>query len=390
VLLAMAIGSLLGLPASGSIAVRWGGASTVRIGVGFLVAGQAVAACAVGLAGSAPLLAAGLFVGGLGIGIWDVGMNLEGAAVERRLGRSIMPRFHAAFSGGTVAGALVGAGLSAAGVPVGLHLLLGSALLGLVGIRAARGFLPRTPEDQPATAAASGTEPGTTPGTGPGTGALAAWLEPRTLLIGVVVLVAAFTEGTANDWMSLAFVEGHGLPAWAGVLGLATFLAAMTAGRILGTHALDRFGRVPTLRLLFTAAGAGSLLVVFGTPVLAYLGAVVWGLGASLGFPAGMSAASDEPRRAAARMSVVSTIGYTAFLAGPPLLGLVGDHVGVLHALLVVTAAGVAALLVVPATSPRLRPGPAAGAGAGLTAGLTAGLGATDTSRSRCSAGAGD
>ena len=36
-------------------------------------------------------------------------MNVEGADVERRLGRTIMPRFHAAFSLGTVLGAGIGA-----------------------------------------------------------------------------------------------------------------------------------------------------------------------------------------------------------------------------------------------------------------------------------------
>ena len=48
-------------------------------------------------------------------------------------------------------------------------------------------------------------------------------------------------------------------------------------------------------------------------------------------------------------MSVVSTIGYTAFLAGPPLLGFLGDHFGVLHSLLVVGAMAVVALVAIPA-----------------------------------------
>ena len=81
------------------------------------------------------------------------------------------------------------------------------------------------------------------------------------------------------------------------------------------------------------------MLVVFGDHVvLVGLGIVVWGLGASLGFPVGMSAAADDPARAAARVSVVSTIGYGAFLAGPPLLGALGDEVGTLDSLLVVAA----------------------------------------------------
>jgi len=141
-----------------------------------------------------------------------------------------------------------------------------------------------------------------------------------------------------------------------GVVGFAVFLTAMTAGRLLGTRVLDERGRVPVLRVLFVSAVVGCLLVVYGGPVLAFVGAAIWGVGASLGFPVGMSAAADDPRRAAARMSVVSTIGYTAFLAGPPLLGFLGDHVGVLHSLLVVGAMAIVALVALPAVREPARP----------------------------------
>jgi cyanate permease len=95
--------------------------------------------------------------------------------------------------------------------------------------------------------------------------------------------------------------------------------------------------------------------VVFGTFAgvwLAFVGSVMWGVGASLGFPVGMSAAADEAEHAAARLSVVASIGYTAFLAGPPLLGFLGDRVGILHALLVVGALALPAMLAVPAARP--------------------------------------
>ncbi|HBX82773.1 MAG TPA: MFS transporter, partial [Propionibacteriaceae bacterium] len=124
------------------------------------------------------------------------------------------------------------------------------------------------------------------------------------------------------------------------------------AGRILGTRLLDSFGRIPVLRAMFASAIVGCLLVVFGPPWLAFIGAAIWGVGASLGFPVGMSAAADEPHRAHSRLSVVSTIGYLAFLAGPPLLGFLGDRVGVLRSLLVVAVISAAALLVVPVTKP--------------------------------------
>jgi MFS family permease len=339
-LFALSVGAVLGLPLSGWFVHRYGaarstlGAAAVQ-SLGLLAVGLAVTTLA-----HRGLTMAGLVLVGLGTGVFDVSMNLEGASVERFLGRSIMPHFHAAFSGGTVVSALVGAGLSYLHVSVLVHLVGTAVLLVAVTPWFLRAFLPRTAEDDPADE--------TKPGRGKA-GIAAAWREPRTLLIGVVVLAAAFTEGTANDWVAVALSDGYDLPRWAGVLGFAVFLTAMTAGRIVGTRLLDERGRIPVLRVLFVAAVVGALLVVFGGPVLAFVGAAIWGVGASLGFPVGMSAAADDPRRAAARMSVVSTIGYTAFIAGPPLLGFLGDHVGVLRSLLVVGAMAALALVALPA-----------------------------------------
>lgn len=343
-LLALSAGSVLGLPLSGWFVHRFGAARTV-LGAGLVQAGGLVLVGVGVTLGSRPVVMAGLFCAGLGIGVFDVGMNLEGASVERLLGRSVMPHFHAMFSAGTVVSALVGALLSGLHVPVLAH-LVGAGLL-LVGVTPwfLRAFLPHTPARESRTP-----DRECTPSPAPGkVGIGAAWRDLRTLLIGLVVLAAAFTEGTANDWIGVAFSDGYDLPRWAGVLGFAVFLAFMTLGRIVGTRLLDSHGRVPVLRVLFVSAVLGCVLVVFGGPVLAFVGAAIWGIGASLGFPVGMSAAADDPDRAAARMSVVSTIGYGAFLGGPPLLGFLGDHVGVLRSLLVVGAMAVIALFVLPA-----------------------------------------
>ena len=79
---------------------------------------------AVGLwSGSVWLTAAALFVAGTGISIWDVAMNVEGAAVERQLHRSIMSKFHAGFSLGTVLGAAVSAAAAAVGIGVAAQTL---------------------------------------------------------------------------------------------------------------------------------------------------------------------------------------------------------------------------------------------------------------------------
>ena len=88
------------------------------------------------------------------------------------------------------------------------------------------------------------------------------------------------------------------------------------------------------IRVTGLAAVLGLLLVVFGGSLAAAMaGAALWGAGVALGFPVGMSAAADDPRHSAGRVSVVSSIGYLAFLAGPPFVGFLGHEVGTLRAL---------------------------------------------------------
>ncbi|WP_134766257.1 MFS transporter [Nocardioides sp. 1609] len=333
-LLMIAVGSLVALPTSGALVARFGAAAVVRSAGVLSVAGMALAAVAADVAGSVPVAAAGLVAQGAGIGAWDVAMNLEGAEVERRLGRTIMPRFHAGFSLGTVLGALLGVAVVALGVSMALHLVvLGVAVLAAV-LLATRTFLPVEPDPAPS-------------------GSAAAWREPRTLLVGVMVLAFAVAEGSANDWLTLALVDGYDVEHWVGVGGFALFVSAMTLGRLLGPVVLDRWGRAPCLWATAALSATGLLLVVHGQvwPVVV-VGIVAWGMGASLGFPVGMSAAADDPARAAARVSVVSTIGYAAFLGGPPLLGSLGDRVGTLPALQVVALLMVPAALAVLATRP--------------------------------------
>jgi len=332
VLLVGAAGSVVALPLTGAVIERLGTTLTNRLAAALTAAGFVAALLAVA-AGSAPAVAACLFVATMGIGAWDVAMNLQGAVVEQALGRAIMPRFHGAFSLGAVAGAGVGTVAAAVGVPVSWHVIAAVvACAGAVVAVTAR-YLPDRAVETAPTPEGSGSD-----GAGRRS-AFDAWREPRTVLIGLLVFSAALTEGSANDWLALAVVDGFAVSDALGALAFGVFVAAMTAMRFAGTVLLDRFGRVRVLRVC-AATGLVGLLVfgVVGSPVLALAGAALWGVGAALGFPVGMSAASDEPARAAARVSVVSTIGYVAFLAGPPLLGMLADHVGYRGALLVIAA----------------------------------------------------
>jgi len=283
----------------------------------------------------------GLALLGVGMGMCDVAMNVEGAAAERALGRTVMPLFHAAFSGGTILGAALGALAEWAGVSTAAH--FGAvAVAAVVAIGASARFL-HLDATEAQSAAISAEHPGWRE-------RLGMWADRRTLLIGLIVLGMAFAEGSANDWLALAMVDGHDVSNSTGAVVYGVFVTAMTVGRVAGVFFLDRFGRVPVLRATTALAAVGLLIVIFVPwPAVATAGVVLWGLGASLGFPVGMSAAADDSRTATARVSVVATIGYFAFLVGPPAIGFLGDGVGLLRALLLVFALVIIAGFATPA-----------------------------------------
>ncbi|GAB3398456.1 MFS transporter [Humibacter soli] len=360
ILLGVSIGAIIGLMVAPPLQARFGTRTGITIAV--IAAGLGLAVVGVGstVLVSFPVVVVGLALLGLGNGALDVMMNVSAAAVERRIGRTIMPLMHACFSVGTVAGAGIGAACAALGISIFWH-FTGMAVITIVtGIIAVR-FVPNTLDvvaedakgpssldafDDPSIAA------------GPRRHSffdtvksqVMVWADWRLVLIGVVMLGMAFAEGSANDWIALASVDGHGLDNAGGALMLDVFVAAMTVGRVVGGPMVDRIGRVWSIRLTAGLGVIGLLMfIVLPSPAAYIVGIVLWGLGASLGFPLGMSAAADDEKNATARVSAVAMIGYLAFLAGPPIIGFLGQQFGILNALYVVLLLLVAAFICAPA-----------------------------------------
>jgi len=326
----IAAGSIAGLVASSHIVARFGSIKTMTVGIVIASAGIALAGVGSTFGPVFAVAFLGLLVFGATSGMTDVAMNVSGAANERALGRAIMPVFHAFFSFGTMLGAGLGALAEFLRVPIALHL----AIIASVVIATILVIRPHFQPDQPTEE--NGDPVAADDHSNSWRARLAIWRDPRTLLIGVIVLAAAFAEGSANDWVAIASVDGHGVSNAMGALIFGIFVTAMTAGRLGGIFLLDKLGRVVVLRGSYLLAAVGLLMFIFVPVVpIAIAGAVLWGLGASLGFPIGMSAAADDPKTAAARVSAVATIGYFAFLVGPPVIGVIGQYVGVIHALLV-------------------------------------------------------
>lgn len=363
------LGSLVSVVSAGAVVARFGSRTTLVVATVGNVVGFGLVALGTGTGGVA-LFAVGAFLNGVCGALTNVPINICAASVEQHVGRAILPHFHAAFSIGAACGALVAAafswahvGITAQIVVVTLAVTAARALL----IAPATAFAPdrAAPARSSAPAgSADGADDGTAPAPAPRRGAgvraaLAAWREPRTLLIGLVLLASSLSEGSAGNWLSIAVVDGFDVREALGAVAYGTFVGAMTVFRFAGTGLIDRFGRVAVLR----ASGVSALvgLLVFGLAPslpLAWVGIVLWGCGAALANPVAIAAASDDPAHAAPRVAVATSFSTVAMLTAPPLLGLMVDQVGARHMLLVICAATVLSLAVAGQVRPLPRPVP--------------------------------
>jgi MFS family permease len=214
-------------------------------------------------------------------------------------------------------------------VSVTVHLIAIAALMSTSVVFSVRHFLAEHDSDVGAAAHVADESPQR--------GHFASWRESRTVLIGIFVLAFAFAEGVGNDWIAVAVIDGYHAPAALGTVVFAVFLSAMTLGRWFGPAVLDRYGRTQVVRSLAILGIAGSVLFVVSPVIgLAFVGAALWGLGTSLG----------------GRVSVIASIGYCAFLVGPPLIGFLGQHFTVRTALVAVAVL----LAIATALSPIVQP----------------------------------
>jgi MFS family permease len=338
------VGAIGGLLASTPV-LHWLGSRRAVTGALLLIA-AALAVMGAGLAaGLVPVLAVAFVVVGFGIGLLDVLINVEGAAVERAARRTLMPMMHAAWSIGVAAGSGIGAACAALGIAPAAQMIAEAVLIAAAALAMAAGI--------PAGNRASDGQPQ------PHRGSrlrhwLHGWLDWRLLLIGVVMLGVELGEGSAGNWLTLAVRNGHGQAAAVAALFATAFAAGEAVTRIFGGPLVDRLGRVLTIRVTTALGVVGMLLFILaGNIWVVLVGVLLWSVGVSMGFPLGMSAAAESGPDPAARVSVVASIGYFANLAGPPAIGVLAQSAGLLNSMWLIVALFVAAFAAAGSFRPR-------------------------------------
>jgi len=347
------VGSILGLLASTPVR-HWVGGRRAVLGAAALIAAAMAVMGGALIAGSVPLLAVAFVITGTGIGLLDVLINVEGAAVERSAGRTLMPGMHAAWSIGAAVGSGIGAACAALDVTPAAQLIGEAVFIAVVACATAPG-IPH-----------GGHEPAGPPRRDRGAQLrqwLRGWLDGRLLLIGLVMLGVELGEGSANSWLTLAVRNNHGQTPAVAALFFTVFAVTEGLTRIFAGPVVDRLGRVLAIRLTTAVGVAGIVLFILaGDRWLVLLGVVLWAFGVSLGFPLGTSAAAQSGPNAVARISVVSSIGYFANFAGPPAIGTLAQSAGLLRSLWLIAALFIAAFAAAGALAPRaVVPEPAVG-----------------------------
>ena len=331
VLFGFSVGSMLGILSANAVTARLQARRAILAGTCLVLGGLALMAAGAALA-SLWCAFAGFLCFGLGIGWSDIAMNVECVALERLYQRTLMTTLHGCFSLGTLLGAALGMLMAYLQAPLLLH-WLGVAALALVGVLPLVRHIHNhsaTPNNTVTTEVAPASQ-------GPVLGALR---DRRVLLIGLFILGMALAEGAANDWLPLLMVDGHGFAEAQGTVIYLLFTLGMVVGRFSGHRLLQRFARVRLMQASALAAALGVALAIFApVPWLGAASVLFWGLGAALGFPLALSAAGEgDATDSARRVGAVASLGYVAFLVGPPMLGFLGEHWGLRLGMLPVLA----------------------------------------------------
>ena len=328
-LLGTAVGALVATTASGWIIGRVGSLLATRVSVLALCAALPLP----GLASNLPLLVLALVLLGASNGILDVAMNTQAVAVETRYRRPIMSTFHGFFSLGGLASSGLAVAIVASGVGTVAHLLIAAIILGGAALVASRWILP---------------DEGS-----PGSSGGPIFVRPTGPLIalGIVGFCVLLSEGAIADWSAVYLRNSLDTGAGYAAAGYAVFSATMTLGRLMGDRLTSHFGPATLVRGggAVVAIGLGSALIL-GRPAAALLGFACVGAGLSFVFPIVLSAAGRVRGVASgSALAAVTAVGYTGFLAGPPLIGFVAQGTSLRIALAIVAALGVLMIVLAPA-----------------------------------------
>ena len=316
-LLCMAAGALVSMPLTGQLIDRRPTATVTRSATLVFCLMPALPL----LATSPYTLGAILFVFGANNGAMDVAMNAHGVAIQKELDRPVMSSLH----GGWSIGGFAAAGLVAVAAAAGLDPRVESLLVGLALLLLSLWITRRLGAASAHSSAGHGLAPPTRP----------------VILIGALCFLVMLTEGAIGDWSGIYLRQNAGASPAAAAMAFSGFSLGMAVARLGGDVVNARIGAGRLLRAgtALVAIALGGVLLI-GEMVPAVIGFALCGLGIANAVPLLFSAAGriNPPGTS---LAAAFTLGYTGFVVGPPVIGLLSDQIGLSRTLALLVLAPV-------------------------------------------------
>lgn len=266
---------------------------------------------------------------GLTVSFIDLGANTVGSDYERAHGRQVMTGLHAGFSLGALLGALTSALLLWAGAGFRTVYVLLAVVLALSALVVALSSLPPRNADVDAdTNGSAGVSASIRPGQ-------RVWRDAGVVLAIGAVTVTFFGDGALESFLGVFLTRWHASDGVLTGIGIGAYHLASLLGRLGSVGLQKRWGE---RRLLFWAgilAAAGMTAVVTTTtPAVAIGGLLAVGAALSPVVPMALSLAGRSvPAHAGKAVALTTAVGYSAFVAGPALIGAIADATGLRTAL---------------------------------------------------------
>jgi MFS family permease len=251
------------------------------------------------------------FIMGINSGALDVSMNGQAVYVERLYNKPIMSSFHGVFSIGMALGAGAGALFAKLDVSLSIHLMIISVSCLMLIVWASQHLVKDEHTDSPNTEGGSKFQ-----------------LPTKAILpLGIIAFCGMTGEGSIADWSAIYMNKTVGMSEAFSALAFGSFATAMTVGRITGDYFITHFGKRKVLIYSSLMAFLGlSLAIVFPSAYPVLVGFFSVGLGLANVVPIIYSTAGNtEGVSPSVGIAMATTIGYSGFFIGPPVIGYLAD-----------------------------------------------------------------
>jgi MFS family permease len=320
VLVMLPLGSFIALPIAGwtvhRVGSRW---MTLISSIGY-----ALMLYAISQGTTVFMLSLSLFFFGFMGDLMNIAMNTQGLDVQHLYKKPILSSFHGMWSMGALAGALTGGWTLKKNLSTADHFLLiiwPVIFISLVLFV----FLVKTDDKE---------EDGKRLFVLPG---------KELWLIGLICFCCALCEGAMADWSALYYKEVINDPGRVSTTGFTFYVFAMALGRFSGDRLLTwlNYRKVLMLDSILITGGL-SLALATVNPIFVVSGFALVGFGVSTIIPIAYTlAGKSKTMKASIALATVSTIGFTGFLIGPPIIGFIAHQTGLRIALLLVLCMGI-------------------------------------------------